>query len=239
MTKYSLSRKIRDALYFLSKLPEFSRLQSVELRGASDQGCEETEIREFENKSLDSLFRLYGSDKSTHHDYHVEYEFLMGHLRNNIRVILEIGIGSNDTSIPQNMGAAGIPGASLRALRDWAPNAEVIGADIDPKTIFAEHRIRTFVVDQLDRKSIASLASILSSGVDLCIIDGLHTPRADVNSVLEIAPLLRENGVLVVEDIAPKAATLLWPLARRFLSTDFSSRLKRMKNGYLFIVEKR
>ena len=51
------------------------------------------------------------------------------------------------------MSSNGKPGASLRVWRDYFYNAEIYGADID-KTNFSEKRIKTFFVDQLDKKEI-------------------------------------------------------------------------------------
>jgi hypothetical protein len=49
-----------------------------------------------------------------------------------------------------------MPGASLRVWRDFFPNAQVIGIDIDEKTMFKDERINTYVVDQTDVHSIRS-----------------------------------------------------------------------------------
>jgi hypothetical protein len=182
------------------------------------------------------LFNLYGSDKSTHHDYHLMYSEYLGTRRIELRRIVEIGIGSNDLLTPQNMGADGHPGASLRAFRDWAPNAMVIGADIDPKTLFAEERIQTCTVNQLNRRSFTDLKKLISDGADLVVVDGLHTPRADMNSLLELLPELASDGHFVVEDISPRAAKFLWPLAKKVLRRNYFVTLREMKNGFVFIV---
>ena len=48
----------------------------------------------------------------------------------------------------------GKPGASLRVWRDYFPNAIIYGADIDKDILFAEERIKTFYIDQLDPVAI-------------------------------------------------------------------------------------
>ena len=46
----------------------------------------------------------------------------------------------------------------MRALRDYFPNANIFGADIDKNILFNDqNRIKTFYVDQLDRKSVENL----------------------------------------------------------------------------------
>jgi hypothetical protein len=134
------------------------------------------------------------------------------------------------------MGVLGHPGGSLRAFRDWAPSAEVIGADIDEKTLFNEERIRTCAINQLERTSFKHLKGFISDGVDLIVIDGLHTPRADMNSLLELLPHLSAEGSLVVEDISPRAALVLWPFAMLILKQNYSASIKKMRNGFVFVV---
>jgi hypothetical protein len=198
----------------------------------------ENETYEEDNGSsaLAQLFTAYGSDKSTHHDYHLLYAELLGRRRFRLKRIVEIGIGSIDLAIPQNMGVHGFPGGSLRAFRDWAPSAEVIGADIDEKTLFSEERIKTCVIDQLERDSFRQLKGLIPEGADLIVIDGLHTPRADINSLLELLPQLSIGGCFVIEDISPRAALLLWPFAMLILKQNYSASIRKMKNGYVFVV---
>lgn len=232
--RYSAADKLIDAAYFLRQLLSLGNLghhrRSFPRVPLSGSGLED------DSSTLSNLFNLYGSDKSTHHDYHLLYSSLLGQRRHGIKRIVEIGIGSNDLQTPQNMGAEGHPGASLRAFRDWAPNAEVVGADIDSKTLFTEERISTCVVNQLERKSFFSLKELISQGADLIVIDGLHTPRADMNSLLELLPSLSSEGCFVIEDISPRAARLLWPLAQMVLRKKYLVTIRQMKNGYLFVV---
>ena len=195
--------------------------------------------RQFTNKfSLGELLAAYGSDKSTHHDYDEVYESLLLDRLETVETIVEIGIGTNNISIPQNMGINGKPGAALRAFRDWAPNCKIIGADVDWGCLFEDERITTVHINQLQTESFQELKSLISNGVDLVIIDGLHTPEADTNSLNQLLPYLKQNGMLVVEDIAPKPSVLLWPFAKLFLNSCFDSKLMKRKNGTLFIVKR-
>jgi hypothetical protein len=185
--------------------------------------------------SIKKLFDKYGTDKSTHHDYHRIYDSLLPIEPFNLKMIIEIGIGSNNEEVPQNMGADGIPGASLRAFRDWAPNAQVIGADIDFAIMFEEERIRTYHVDQLNRQTIAKFFGLINQPVQLLVIDGLHTPRADLNTVLAAIPYMDKNGIIVIEDISPKAKWL-WRLAKIRTRKIVTTNLLKMKNGNVFLI---
>lgn len=236
--EYRFVSKIGDSFYFLRHLLIFRNLLKTREKYFL---CQRTQSRfKLEDAELlKKLFNHYGSDKSTHHDYHEVYaRTIFNSDRYKIKKIFEIGIGSNDISVPQNMGVTGVPGASLRAFRDWAPNAEVIGADIDPKTMFKERRIRTVVLDQLDLNSFKSLEKKIGDGIELVVIDGLHNPKADINSLIGLYPLVSEGGVIVIEDIAPKAAHLLWKIAIHTLRPFIILEIDRRQNGYILLVKK-
>jgi hypothetical protein len=64
--------------------------------------------------------------------------------------ILEIGIGTNNPSLVSTMGIYGTPGASLYSFREYLPNSQIYGADIDTNILFTHDRIKTFYVNQLD-----------------------------------------------------------------------------------------
>ena len=70
---------------------------------------------------LKKLFDIYGSDKSKYHDYHYIYSSIFKN-PSKVRKMLEIGIGTNNTSVLSNMGEKGKPGASLKAFRDFFKN---------------------------------------------------------------------------------------------------------------------
>ena len=109
------------------------------------------------------------------------YHDIFSHCRKNITKVFECGIGTNNPSFSSNMGTCGQPGASLRAWRDYFPNAEVIGVDIDKHIIFSEERINTFYVDQTSKESIEKMWDIVrTNDFDLMIDDGLHTFEAGV-----------------------------------------------------------
>ncbi len=107
-------------------------------------------------EKLKSLFNRYGSDKSQRHDYHHVYGRILSK-PDQVRTILEIGLGTNNTDVVSNMGESGKPGISLRAFRDFASQAKVFGADIDSRILFEEDRIQTYWVDQTDLSSFTQL----------------------------------------------------------------------------------
>lgn len=152
-------------------------------------------------RDLSSLFQMYGSDKcSVHHQYHLLYAHLLAKLDNNPKKILEIGIGTNNPELVSTMGIAGHPGASLRAFRDFLPNTEIVGADVDKECLFEEERIHTCFTDQL---SLLTLHSTLGNmgPYDMIIDDGLHAIGANINVILFGLEHIASPGFLVIEDI--------------------------------------
>lgn len=163
--------------------------------------------------SFAALCDRYGSDKGTRsggphpyghppHMYADFYASLFDHCRMSVRKVFECGLGTNNPHIPSNMGITGRPGASLRAWRDYFPNAFVYGADIDREVLFTEDRIATFYVDQTCPTSIAALWNDADlKEFDIIIDDGLHTFEAGVTFFEHSHARLRPGGVYVIEDV--------------------------------------
>jgi len=191
--------------------------------------------RSLDATELGELFRKHGSDKSTDHDYFEVYGSILAEKRNEPLRILEVGLGTNNLAFQSNMGLGGRPGASLRAFRDWAPMADVFGADIDRGVLFTEDRINTFFVDQCDTASLQSLSAQIGSNFDLIIDDGLHLPHANFNTIEALLPLLKSDGTMVVEDI--DAVHLdYWRVARAVLS-DYDTILAERRGGWIFVIK--
>ncbi len=107
----------------------------------------------------------YGSDKGSltdanqsyswsAHSYADYYTQIFSHCRNSVNKVFECGLGTNNPNLLSSMGINGKPGASLRVWRDYFPNAQIYGADIDTEILFSEERIQTYYIDQLNPVSI-------------------------------------------------------------------------------------
>lgn len=163
------------------------------------------------------LCHRFGSDKGSSstrqgehllkravHNYADFYSLLFDNLRPNIGSVFECGIGTNNEGLISNMGALGRPGASLRVWREYFPNAQVVGVDIDPDTLFEEDRIRTFEMDQTDPVSIQNtLEKIEIKHFDLIVDDGLHTFQAARTLFENLITRLSLDGTYVIEDVNP------------------------------------
>lgn len=153
------------------------------------------------------LFHRYGSDKCPQifHSYSEHYHALLSDRRTRIRNVLEIGIGSIDLMKPI-VGPRYVPGASLRAWRDYFPHAQIYGLDIDTQAFFADERITCLHADQSSSDSLArAVDSIFRSNgnarFDLIIDDGSHLISDMITSYNALHEHLNAGGLYIIEDI--------------------------------------
>lgn len=207
LAKRARKRVKRVRKFFLQSRPEFDESRQGVKIHLSMSPCE---VR------LESLFAHYGSDKGWDgvqsrpypwhpHNYADVYEFLFQDRRHQVRNLVECGIGTNDTDIPSNMTATGRPGASLRAWRDYFPQATIYGLDIDERILFTENRIVTAAVNQTSRQATQKFFEDANlNDVDIIIDDGLHTFEAGVAFFEAAFPYLSSDGIFVIEDVQQK-----------------------------------
>lgn len=166
------------------------------------------------HNQLTALFDKYGSDKGSNfsssnvypfapHSYSHYYYNLFKRSKESFRKVFECGIGTNNINIASNMGAKGKPGASLRAWRDFFPNAQIVGGDIDKQVLFQEDRISTFFIDQTIPESITRFwDNVIEDDFDLMIDDGLHTYEAGSTLFEYSFDKLKPDGIYVIEDVS-------------------------------------
>jgi hypothetical protein len=187
---------------------------------------------------LARLFNHYGSDKASTHDYYLLYAALLERKRYEAFSLLEIGLGTNNIDVLSNMGRFGKPGASLRAFRDWAPRAGVFGADIDERILFEEERIKTFPVDQTRPETLDQLAGRFApKSFDIIIDDGLHLLEPNINTVLFALPLIKDDGVIVVEDVSGGAFPF-WEMAFSMLAPDYAGVFVEAKKSCMAVIRR-
>jgi hypothetical protein len=186
---------------------------------------------------LQVSFNENGSDKASNHGYEGIYFSILENLKSEVRNILEIGIGTNNPKLVSNMGKKGIPGASLRAMRDYSENFHIVGVDIDKDILFSEERISTFQLDQLSEESWLELIQIQSGRkFDLIIDDGLHSPTANLNTIVYGLELLNADGLMLIEDI-PARALPVWELAISLLPKSMKKNVFNCGDFYVIVLE--
>ena len=147
-------------------------------------------------------FNLY--NYQNYADYYSEVFSLN---KNNIKNLLELGIGSIDKNNIYNMNMLGKkykPGASLRVWRDYFKKAKIYGADIDKKSLFTEKRIKTTYVDQSKKKTILNMFKTFGvNKFDIIIDDGCHRYEETKKFFETAINKLKEDGIYIIEDIVP------------------------------------
>lgn len=164
---------------------------------------------------LSALCDQYGSDKGElrpdghpypwpSHNYADYYEMLFRHCRHSITKVFECGLGTNNPILPSSMTEKGKPGASLRVWRDYFPNAQIYGADIDRDILFTEERIKTHYIDQREPKAIeAYWQQVGETDFDFMLDDGLHVFEAGSCLFTHSIHHLASHGIYVIEDVTP------------------------------------
>lgn len=139
---------------------------------------------------LRDLIDNNATDKNTQHSYLDTYEMLFSPLRNTATSVLEIGIG----------GFAG----GLRLFRKYFPNAQIYGADIlnsKPEWGDALTDERIQIHSGIDAYTPLSFELLSKQTYDIIIDDGPHTLESMKYVVSNYVTLLKEKGILVIEDV--------------------------------------
>lgn len=144
---------------------------------------------------LEELFDKYGCDKSSKHQYHTVYEELFESIREKPINILEIGV---------------FRGASTQAWLKYFPNANLYCVDVFTRVDVSEievlknPRVKWIKADSTAKDTGSKVAGEWK-GVkfDIIIDDGLHTPRANADTFKNFFPLLKSDGMYIIEDVFP------------------------------------
>lgn len=139
------------------------------------------------------LSQLLGLNKTKWNadTYASRYERYFAPLKDRPLKILEIGIGGYEDPL------AG--GESLRAWKEYFPNAMIYGIDIVDKKALEEDRIETFQGSQDDPDFLRRVVGH-TGALDIVIDDGSHRNDHVIKSFQLLFPAMSEEGIYVVED---------------------------------------
>lgn len=156
---------------------------------------------------LCKLFIKYKADKYGFHSYSDQYFDLLNFFKDKYKNILEIGVGTKEV-MRDISGESYVPGASLRAWRDYFLNANIFGLDIEKTVLFSEDRIKCFYTDQSNAEELHKSINEIKINTndsnlkfDLIIDDGSHIPVHMINSFNTLKEYLNINGIYIIEDI--------------------------------------
>lgn len=157
--------------------------------------------------SLCNIMTKCGSDKGSYHNYTTIYYDYFNDISNNNLNIFELGLGTNYTDIPSSMGPNGTPGASLYGWKEFFPNSNIYGADIDKRILFSDDRIKTYFCDQTNIQSINNLwniSDLINLEFDIIVDDGLHEFNANLTFFENSFYKLKKGGKYIIEDLFPE-----------------------------------
>jgi SAM-dependent methyltransferase len=134
--------------------------------------------------SINEYKDIHNTDKFTLGYVDEFYDPLFTPIRDDVKNVLEIGI--------QN-------GLSIKLWRDFFPNAQIYGADIERLVdLSGEERITTYYCDAYTK---AMSNSLEDNKFDIIIDDGPHTYDSMVFFLQNYLPKVKPGGYLVLEDI--------------------------------------
>lgn len=154
---------------------------------------------------LKRLFDHHKTDKGQN-GYADLYECLFNDKRFSVDKLIEIGIGTLIPGMWSTMygySQEGYrPGASLRAWREYFPNATIYGIDLQPDTQFTEPRIVTMLADSRAAVEIDKAMQMHGVGqVDIVIDDGSHSASDQLATLGVMFEYIRPGGYYIIEDI--------------------------------------
>lgn len=103
---------------------------------------------------------------------------LYSHILSNpseIKSVPEIAIETRNSDVVSILGADCVPGASLKALRDFCPHGQIYGGNIDSIALFTDNRKATFQIDQTNYHVFKSRVIDLNTSFDLIVDDVWHS----------------------------------------------------------------
>ncbi len=139
-------------------------------------------------REMKELGFKFNAEKITLHGYHRFYDFFLRHLRLQPITMLEIGISR---------------GKSLNMWMKYFPKSFIYGIDIKKEGI--NERYQIFKGDQGNMKFmdevITTMKSQNKSELDLIVDDGSHLCSHQVECFNKLFPLIKKEGIYIIEDI--------------------------------------
>ena len=142
----------------------------------------------------------YRSDKNPilGHFYTLYYDSILKGKRDDVKRVLEIGVGYPETMPVENY----LIGASLFMWRDYFPNAEIFAIDNRGDAQVNEDRIKSSIVDQSNSSQLIDYIDKNGGDFDLIIDDGSHKADHQIVSAIALAPYVKEGGYYIIEDVS-------------------------------------
>jgi hypothetical protein len=180
-----------------SKIYVLHKNINIKIKNNINSNINNINIRMSKLKDLKDLIDDSLTDKNTTHCYIEIYEKLFEKKKYDSNVILEIGIGD---LYKKN-------GGSIKLWRDYFPNSTIYGLDIRDirhvnDEIINKDRINLYTsTNAYDKNFIEKEFINKNIKFDILIDDGPHTLDSMIFFIKNYLPLLKEDGIFVIEDI--------------------------------------
>jgi len=181
-------------------------------------------------KKLKALFDKYDCDKGHKHSYDRIYEKIFESVKDQPLNILEVGI---------------FKGASTSAFLDYFPNANLYALDLfvrvkpEELEVLKDERVHWFKGDSMN-PAIRSQIAKAFPGIefDFIIDDGMHTPKANKETFINLNPLLKQGGSYIIEDVWPLERMTVEELKHPWLKLHSDRYGQLDNNNFLLALEK-
>jgi len=180
-----------------SKIYVLHKNINIKIKNNINSNINNINIRMSKLKDLKDLIDDSLTDKNTTHCYIEIYEKLFEKKKYDSNVILEIGIGD---LYKKN-------GGSIKLWRDYFPNSTIYGLDIRDirhvnDEIINKDRINLYTsTNAYDKNFIEKEFINKNIKFDILIDDGPHALDSMIFFIKNYLPLLKEDGIFVIEDI--------------------------------------
>lgn len=147
-------------------------------------------------ETLSEISKNYPTDKDfTHNYYNRVYENYFNPIRNDVKKVCEIGIGGFWDEVNWSHGN------SLKVWRDYFPNSQVLGLEIQNYDINGDlSRISIDWIDQSKKDLVIEYSSKLFE-YDIIIDDGSHNTYDQQITLAYFFKSLKSGGIYVLEDL--------------------------------------
>lgn len=135
-------------------------------------------------KNLTEIGKFLNTDKATYHNFTEFYDGYFSHMRNESLNILEIGI---------------FKGESLKMWKEYFPQSQIYGLDINNLKHLEEDRI---FIEQADQTDINRMNNVFPKvKFDIIIDDGGHSMYQQQLTLISMLHRLKRGGYFIVEDL--------------------------------------
>ena len=147
-------------------------------------------------KTLSELAKIYPTDKDfTHNYYDKVYEKYFFPIKNEVKLLCEIGIGGFWKDVNW------VNGNSLKVWRDYFTNSQILGLDIVKHTDIEDlDRINIDWIDQSKKDLVIEYANKLQD-YDIILDDGSHNVYDQQITLAYFFKSLKPGGIYVLEDL--------------------------------------